>query len=369
MNILVINWQDRLNPFSGGAEIHLHEVFKRIVTYGHRVILLASGFPKADSTENVDGIYVIRKGNRATFNFYVPFAIKKIMRKESIDILIEDLNKIPFFTPLFINIPIFAILHHRFGKSIFRETVFPLASYVYLAESLIPVVYKNIPFDVVSESTRDDLVRSGIPEENIYIHYNGIDHKKYRANLESKEPFLITFLGRIKRYKSIEHLLFSLYKLKDEFPHLHCIIVGDGDALTDLKRLAYSLGLSNRVIFKGFVPENEKIDILQRSEIVVNTSSKEGWGLTVVESNACGTPVVAANSPGLRDSVKDGYNGLLYQYGNIDALTNAIRRLLSNKQLRLEMQKKAIEWAERFDWDKTAIGITRLLKKRINGEI
>jgi glycosyltransferase involved in cell wall biosynthesis len=87
---------------------------------------------------------------------------------------------------------------------------------------------------------------------------------------------------------------------------------------------------------------------------VVNTSSKEGWGLTVVEANACGAPCVAANVPGLRDSVLDGKTGLLYPYGNIDALVERIRRVLLEPGLRSSLSEQALRWADSFDWENAA---------------
>ncbi len=369
MNILIVNWQDRRNPFAGGAEVHLHEIFDRIAHWGHNVTLLASGFSGAKKEEILDGIHIIRKGRRNDFNFFVPYAVKEIVKREHIDILVEDLNKIPFFTPLFIKIPTVAILHHRFGRDIFKETIFPFALYVYITESLIPLVYRNIPFDVVSESTKADLVKSGIPEENIFIHYNGIDLSRYKPGKGKKTPFQITFLGRIKRYKSIEHLLYAVERLRKEFPLLRVMMIGDGDALPDLKNIAASLRIMSIINFTGFISEDEKISILQGSEIVVNTSSKEGWGLTVIESNACGIPVVVADSPGLRDSVKDGFNGLLYPYGDINALTSSIKKLLKRRDLLQDMQNNAIKWSKNFDWETSAKGILELLEKRLSGEI
>ena len=369
MNILIVNWQDRHNPYAGGAEVHLHEIFGRIAAWGHKVTLLASGFPGAKKEETVDRIHVVRKGSRNDFNFFVPSAIREIVGRENIDILVEDLNKIPFFTPMFMKIPTVAILHHRFGKSIFTETILPFAMYVYIAESMIPVVYRNIPFDVVSESTKDDLVASGISAERIFIHYNGIDRSMYKPGKGKKHAFQIAFLGRIKKYKTIEHLLYAVVRLRNEFSQLRVMVVGDGDALPDLKRIAGSLKIEGIVNFTGFVSANEKVRILQESEIVVNTSSKEGWGLTVIESNACGIPVVAADSPGLRDSVKDGFNGLLYPYGDISILTESIKKLLKNSKLLERLQNNAIEWSKKFDWEKSARGVLEILTKRLSGEI
>ena len=368
MNILIVNWQDRLNPLAGGAEVHLHEIFGRITCWGHKVTLLVSGFSGAKQEEIVDGIHVIRKGGRNNFNFFVPYAVKTITKRDHIDILVEDLNKIPFFTPLFMNIPTIAILHHRFGRNIFKETIVPFALYVYLAESLIPLAYRGIPFDVVSESTKEDLVKSNIPEESIHIHYNGTNLLRYKPG-KKKIPYQIAFLGRIKKYKTIEHLLYAVVSLRKEFPLLSVKIVGEGDALSDLKMLATSLGIQDTITFTGFVSEGEKTKILQESEIVVNTSSKEGWGLTVIESNACGTPVVAADSPGLRDSLRDGYNGLLYPYGDIEVLVSSIRRLFKERDLLGEMERNAIKWSKKFDWEVSARGILKLMKKRVSGEI
>ncbi len=369
MNILVINWQDRLNPYAGGAEVHLHEIFSRIAADGHRVTLLASGFPSAPREAKIDGIEVIRIGTRNTFNFHVPFAARSLIKRRSIDVLIEDLNKIPFFTPLYFNIPTIAILHHRFGRSIFSETILPFALYVYVSEALIPFVYRHIPFDVVSESTKRDLADGGIPVANISIHHNGIDLNRYHPSHEAPTPYQITFLGRIKKYKSIDHLLHAAHRVRGKFPAMRLMIVGDGDACDQLKRIAAQLAIDDITTFTGFISLEEKVRILQQSELVVNTSSKEGWGLTVIESNACGVPVIAADSPGLRDSVKDGYNGILYPFGDIDALAAAIERLLGNRSLLEIMRKQAIQWSQRFDWDKSAQGILEILKKRLNGEI
>jgi glycosyltransferase involved in cell wall biosynthesis len=363
MNILVINWQDRLNPFAGGAEVHLHETFSRIASWGHSVTLLASGFPEAPREAVIDGIQVLRIGTRNTFNFHVPLAARAIIRQKHIDVLVEDLNKIPFFTPLYLKIPTVAILHHRFGRSIFSETIPPFALYVYVSESLIPIIYRRIPFDVVSESTKEDLVTSGIPAEHISIHYNGIDRDHYRPSGETPVPYRITFLGRIKRYKSIDHLLLAIARLRIEYSKMRVMIVGDGDASGELKGIAKDLGIDDITTFTGFVTPEEKVRILRQSELVVNTSSREGWGLTVIESNACGVPVIAADAPGLRDSVKDGYNGLLYPYGDIDALVAAIKRLFTERSLLEQMKQHAVAWSQRFEWKRSARGILELLQK------
>jgi glycosyltransferase involved in cell wall biosynthesis len=98
---------------------------------------------------------------------------------------------------------------------------------------------------------------------------------------------------------------------------------------------------------------------------VVNTSSKEGWGLTVVEANSCGAPVIAANVRGLRDSVVNGKTGLLYEFGNVKELVSLMRTLLNDTALRNDLRVHAIEWANSFDWDEAAEKTLALLQDTI----
>ena len=100
MRILALNWNDLTNPFAGGAEVHLEELLRRLVTYGHEVTLLCSGWDDCASEETIEGVRIIRRGKRATFNLVAPKWVRTLAREGDYDILIEDINKIPFYTPL-----------------------------------------------------------------------------------------------------------------------------------------------------------------------------------------------------------------------------------------------------------------------------
>ncbi|MBD3286517.1 glycosyltransferase family 1 protein, partial [candidate division WOR-3 bacterium] len=101
LNILAINWQDWKAPQKGGAEFYLKEILLRLREYGHNITLLCSGYPGASHTDQVDGIRVIRTGSRNTFNFHLyGRPIRSYLRNNSFDVIIDDLNKIPFYTPL-----------------------------------------------------------------------------------------------------------------------------------------------------------------------------------------------------------------------------------------------------------------------------
>jgi glycosyltransferase involved in cell wall biosynthesis len=364
--ILIVNWRDIKDPEAGGAEVHLHEISKRFVTRGHKVTHLTSAFKDAPAEEEIDGIRVVRRGGKFTFNFCVPGAIRRLLKDEPFDIVIDDINKIPFFTPFYVKRPLLALAHHLFAQTIFLETILPFALYVYAGELLIPKVYGKTRFVVVSESTRDDLVRRGIPRDNIEIVYNAVDHTSYTPVESSLAPVpLVGYVGRIKRYKRIDYLLEALAIVAKTIPGVRLALAGSGDYLPSLVSLAERLDIKDRVDFMGFVSEQEKIDMLRKSHVVVNPSSKEGWGVTVIEANACGAPVIASDVPGLRDAVVDGETGFLVPYGDIDGFAARITQVLSDEALRTTLSRQAIEWAKRFNWDDSADAILKVIDQLV----
>lgn len=353
MKILVFNWQDIKNPFAGGAEVHLHETFSRIVKKGHSVTLVCSSFRGGAPRDLIDGIRVIRIGTRNLFNFAVP--LWYLFFGFKYDVVVDDVNKIPFYTPVYVRKPIIALFHHLFGKSIYLETNPVAASYVYASEWFISKVYRRTPAVAVSESTKSELIEMGIPEKNIAVIHNSVDHTLYRPEgIKSDKPFTIGFLGRIKKYKSIDHVLQAFEKIKNRVPDAKLLVVGDGDYLPSLKKIASNMEHRDDIIFTGYVSGEEKVKYIHEMDIVVNPSPKEGWGLTVIEANACGRPVIGADVPGLRDSIIHDRTGLLYEYGDIEALMIHLFRVYSDRELRENLSKNALEWAEKFNWDDAA---------------
>jgi len=362
MRILLINWQDRKNPLSGGAEIHLHEIFGRIAKWGNDITLLCSSFSNAPKNEIVDGMKVIRIGKRNDFNFYVPYACSALLRNTKYDIVVDNINKIPFFTPLYVQTPLLVIGYHFFGTAIYKETNFLFASYVYLAETLVPKIYKKEIFSVLSKSTKDELAKWGIPEHNVHIISPAISYE-FTAdfNLKSPTPLIIS-LGRVKKYKCLDNLLYAMRDIIPYIPSAKLTIIGTGDYLPKLVALTKKLNLESNVNFTGFVSEQEKREILQTAWVVVNTSIKEGWGITNIEANAYGVPVIASNSPGLRDSVVDGETGFLVRHGDVRVLANRIIQILQNKTLRERLSQNATKWASQFTWDNAAKEMLGLIK-------
>jgi len=366
-NILIINWQDITNPLGGGAEVHLHEIFKRICKKGHQVTLLCCQYPGAKSKEIIDGIKIIRNGSRNLFNYIVPQTYFKFVKERRIDIVIDDINKIPFYTPLFVRKPLIGIIHHLFGNSIFIEAPLPAALYVNFAERLIPLLYRKIPMAVVSDSTKQELVQKGFYEPHIHFVNNGVDTSIYKNLKINRNPSpMIGYLGRIKKYKSVDHLLYAFKIVVEKIPNAQLLIIGDGDYLSSLKKMAHSLQLDDAVQFTGTATESQKLEYLNRVWFTVNPSPKEGWGLTVIESNACGVPVIAADSPGLRDSVVHEKTGLLYPYGDYFKLAEMMIKMIEQNQLRNELSSNSITWANQFSWDNSAKKMMQLIEQTLS---
>lgn len=356
MRILVANWQDRLNPRSGGAEIHLHEVFGRLAGRGHDVTLLVSGFAGAPPRATIDGMNVHRTGGRYSYNVYAPGYYRKHLRNPGFDVFVEDLNKVPLFTPYWVKEPIALLVHHLFGTTAFQEASVPLATATWLLEQPIPAVYRTLPTMAVSQSTADDLGRRGFDATRIEVIPNGVDLDFYTPDAAVQrfaEPTLL-YLGRLKKYKRVDLIIDAFARVRRTFAAARLIIAGKGDARPALEQQIRRLGLENAVQLTGFVSDLEKRDLFRRSWVHLLTSPKEGWGITNIEAAACATPTIASNSPGLRDSVADGRTGFLVPHGDLAALAARIEQLLGNPVLRRQLGEQALAFAQRFTWDRAA---------------
>ncbi|UCF78333.1 MAG: glycosyltransferase family 4 protein [Candidatus Eiseniibacteriota bacterium] len=350
LNVLAFNWRDIEHTEAGGAEVHLHEILRWLARRGHSVTLLSSMFEGCRAETEIDGIRVLRRGKWYNANFALPLAYLRELRSQHFDVVLEDINKIPFFTPCFVKCPVLAVVPHLFGTTVFREASFPFAMYVYSYELLIPFVYRNVRFLVISESTKADLVKRGIRAERVDVVECGLDHTLYKEVDVPRESKLVIYLGRLRKYKCVHLLLHAMTRVRKRVPEARLVVVGDGPYRASLERLSRSLGLDGVVEFKGHVDAREKVRLLCRASVTANPSPKEGWGLTVVEANACGVPVVASRSPGLVDSVRDGETGFLVEHGDVEQLAAKIVDILVDEALRQRLSRGALQWAEKFNW-------------------
>lgn len=362
--ILVLNERDPANPLAGGAETHVFELFGRLVAAGHEVTVLAASFPGCAREQVLQGVRVRRLANRYLYYALVPWVARREARDK--DVVVDVLNKLPFLSPWFVPRPCMAIVHHLFGTTAFRQVPAPIAVVSWLMERLIPLAYRGVPMLAISPSTKADLVERGLDPSRIHVVPPGVDRATHQPLDDGlhREP-IVVWIGRLEPYKRADLVVEAMAGVQAAIPSARLVVVGEGSARGALETLAARRGLAGCVSFTGFVPEEQKIAWLQRAAVLVQTSEKEGWGMTVIEAGACNTPAVASDVPGLRDSVRDGTTGLLFPFGDVQALVAALVRVLADEPLRRTLVRGAKQWADRFGWDEVAEDTASLLEDAI----
>jgi glycosyltransferase involved in cell wall biosynthesis len=301
----------------------------------------------------LDGIEVHRVGTRYSFQFEARRYFTRVLLSRAHDVLVEDINKVPLWTPRWGARRVVALVPHLFGGTAFRELPAPVAAAVWLAERPLPWVYRGVAFEAVSESTAADLAGRGIARGDVRVIYNGVDSAFFTPapGTRAAAP-LFAYLGRLKRYKGVDAVIRAFARVAH--PEARLEIAGKGDHEPALRQLANSLDLGDRVTFLGFVAEDEKLALLRRAWALALASPKEGWGITNLEAAACGTPVVASNSPGIRESVRDGETGILVPHGDVAALAAAMERLAADVGLVEQFGRQGRLFAETFTWERAA---------------
>lgn len=356
MRILLVNWQDLENPHAGGAELHLFELFSRLVAKGHHVHLVCSGWEAGPATAALRGVSVERHGGRHGFALAGRRAVRRALAREPWDLVVEDINKLPLFLPPLTRLPFCVIVPHLFGTTAFQEAAWPMAALVALAERPIPRVYRRAAFHAISESTRDDLVARGIAPERVRVIHPGVDARACASvlGLDRTQSPTFLYVGRLKRYKGVEVAIRALALARHERADLVLEIAGSGDDAERLRSLAAALGVGEAVRFHGFVSEAAKQRLFRTVWANVFPSPKEGWGLTVMEAAACGTPSLASDSPGLRDSVRHGETGFLVPHGDANALARRMLELTADPALVERLGQAARRAALAWSWDDAA---------------
>jgi glycosyltransferase involved in cell wall biosynthesis len=356
VRILAVNWLDLENPQAGGAEIHFFEIFGRLAAAGHTVTMVTSGWRGAAPRATVRGIAVRRVGGRYSFAVRGRGVVRRALREMTYDVVVEDINKLPLYLPLVTRLPMYVIIPHLFGTTAFREAPWPVATIVWAAELAIPAVYRRAAFHAISDSTRDDLVARGIAADRIRVVYPGVDTARLTPDPGTPRAATPTFLyvGRLKRYKGLETAIRAIAIARRSGVDLRLEIAGQGDDRSRLEQLSRALGLDDGVRFLGFVSEEEKRTLLRRSWATVFPSLKEGWGITNVEAAACGTPALASDSPGLRESVRHEETGLLVPGDDPEALSAGLLRLARDPALVARLGRGGRAFAESLSWDAAA---------------
>jgi glycosyltransferase involved in cell wall biosynthesis len=352
--VLVLNERDPLHPKAGGAEIHVAEIFGRLAARGAQVTLATSRFAGAPARQEVQGMRVRRVSRLPLYYPSAAWVCARETRGGRYDVVVECLNKLPFLAPLYSAAPVLGLCHHLFGETAFLQVPWPVAAAVWSVERLVPRVYRHRHLVVISESTRGDLIRRGVAPERIEVHHPGIRTPSFEPPRVSERQHRVAYVGRLEPYKKVDVLLRAAARLVERFPALQIDVIGRGSDRARLERVAAEVGLAERTHFAGFVSDEERDRLLAGARACICPSVKEGWGLTVIESNALGTPNVTTDAPGLRDSVRDGETGFLVPDGDVEAFAARIGDLLGDDALAERMSAAALAWSRGFDWDRAA---------------
>ena len=356
MRVLWFNHRDPSHPHAGGAEVRIHEIGKRIVQNGCSVTLVCERWEGSKRNDLLDGIEIVRIAGKFGIHFQVPFWLRRF---DEYDVIVDDVaHAIPWFSPLFTSKPVIGQVHHVHQEILKMELPWYLSSFAVWTERAVKYLYDTIV--VVSESTKRDLVEGiGVPSRKVRVILSGVDHEVYRLSRKSPDP-LILCVGRVKRYKRVEHVILAFNKVRKKLPDARLVIIGDGDHLDNLRKFATRLAVPN-IEFLGRVDEKEKVRLIGESWLMVGCSLLEGWGMTAVEGAACGTPFVAYNVPGFRDFIRNGETGILVEDGYVGAFASAMLKILENDDFRVELSNNAFSYSTRFNWDVAADEYLRVM--------
>lgn len=361
IRVLVLNLRDIANPHAGGAEQHLHALFRRLATRGLEVSLYCGSYRGARSRETIDGIDIQRRGNR--FTTAVWSTIRYLNHRDDFDVIVDYTGQLHFLTPLYVRQPRIAVALHVVGDVYRNDLPFPTGQLLAWWETFsLAHFYGKERFIAISQSTADELAAHGILSGQIQLIYCG-RHEPVPSPAVAKTSYpSLLYYGRLKRYKRVHLLLKALAEIRREVPETRLHVVGSGGELASLRRLANSLGLENAITFHGYLPDAERWNVVASCWVNVQPSLKEGWGLTVLEAAQCGVPTVASRVAGLRDAIIEGETGELFERDDSAELVRKVTGLLRDGVRRSALGARAREWSNSFSWDVASEELERLIE-------
>lgn len=347
MRILWFTWKDLRNPRAGGAERVNEELIKRLARRGDEVLIVTAGFRGGAREESVDGYRVLRLGSRWTVYGRAFFHYQWHLRGR-FDLVIDEMNTLPFFAKFYAREKNILFVHQLCREIWFYEMCWPLSYAGYLLEPLYLRLLRDRQVLTISESTRQDLLGFGFGADRIRIIGEGIDLQPAEdlATLEKyPRPTLLSF-GAVRAMKRTDHLVRAFELAKKRCPELRLIVAGDYDNPFGRKVFALARRSPYRadIFFTGRVSRTEKIELMRRSHVLLAASVKEGWGLVVTEANSQGTPAIAYDVDGLRDSVCHGRTGILCRKNTPAEMAASILLMLEENNRYERMRRSA--WQE-----------------------
>lgn len=361
--VSMLAWRDLDDPEAGGSEIHASNVASLWGRAGIEVTMRTSFAPGRPQVSRRDGYRVIRKAGRY---MVFPRAVFSEMMgwHGASDALVEIWNGMPFFSPVWARRPHVTWLHHV-HDSMWGMTLPPrLAAMGRTLEFRIaPPLYRSTPIVTLSESSRDEIVRKlRMKQERITVVPPGIDVRFAPGGERSPVP-LVVAVGRLVPVKRFHLLVAALVAIKERFPGLQATIVGEGYERESLEARIREADAETWISLPGRIEDDELVEMYRRAWVIASASAHEGWGMTLTEAAACGTPAVATRIAGHSDAVADGCSGLLVD--DPAELAGALEKVLGDPALRERLSAGALDHARRFTWGATALGTLEVLAEEV----
>jgi glycosyltransferase involved in cell wall biosynthesis len=360
MSILWLTWKDHMHPAAGGAEVVSRELTQRLAAEGHDVTLLTCGYPGASSREHHQGVNIIRIGsNRYLHPLQASLLYLRVLRNK-FDIVIEEVNAAPYFSVLFGKKAKRFLFYHHLEREVWLTETKPPLSYLgyYLLEPLATRLLgaAKVPLITVSESTKQDMVRYGFAPERTHIISEGIELEPLadlKKVVKYEQPTLLS-LGAMRAMKRTLDQVKAFERAKRELPDLQLKIAGSASDAYGKKVLAYidQSPYKDDIEYLGRISDEQRLELMRRCHAVSLTSVKEGWCLVVTEAASQGTPAVAYDVHGLRDSIRHEESGIITD-SNPDALAAGIVSLLQDQKRYDQLRQTGWEWSKQITFDQS----------------
>lgn len=356
--IHLIAWRDLDDVEAGGSEVHAANVARLWSEAGIEVMMRTSAARDRPACARRDGYEVVRKAGR--YAVFPRAALAEVAgRYGRRDGLVEIWNGMPFLSPLWATGPRVVVMHHvhaEMWKMVLPPALAALGDA--LERRVAPVIYRRSHMVTLSPSSKAEMLELGFHDERVDVVPPGIDPWFRPGGARSSQPTVLA-VGRLVPVKRFDRLIRAVVEARRAVPSLTLTIVGTGHLRPELEALATSLGAAAAVQFAGSVSDQELLDLYRRSWVVVSSSVREGWGMTLTEAAACGTPGVATRIAGHVDAIEDGISGLLADDDR--ELAAHLVAITTDPALRARLGAGAIEHARRFTWEATAISILTAL--------